>query len=222
MSIFAISDLHLPLGIDKPMDIFGWTDYVEKISENWKREVGENDTVLMCGDISWATYLEESLKDLEFIHNLPGKKIISKGNHDYWWTTASKLGKFKEEHALGSITFLYNNSVEAEGFAVCCARGWKSPFDKDFSAEDQKIYERELLRLRLSLEDGKKRLGRIVVMLHYPPDVGFFELLEEYGAEKCIYGHLHGSAAWEKGPKNEKMQLVSADYLNFCPIRLFD
>ena len=222
MAIFAISDLHLPLGIDKPMDIFGWTDYVDRIRNNWNTLVKDDDTVLIGGDVSWATYLEESLKDFEFINNLPGRKIISKGNHDYWWTTASKLGKFKEANNLDSITFLHNNSVLVQDFAVCCTRGWKSPFDKDFNSDDERIYEREIGRLRLSLEDGKKLSDRIIVMLHYPPDVGFYELLEEYNAELCIYGHLHGSAAWEKGPKSEKIMLVSADYLNFCPFKLYD
>ena len=222
MAIFAISDLHLPLGINKPMNIFGWTDYVEKIQQNWVESVKENDTVLINGDVSWATYLEESLKDLDFINNLPGKKILSKGNHDYWWTTAAKLNKFKADNGFDSITFLHNNSMPVQDFAICCTRGWKSPFDKDFNTDDEKIYERELIRLRLSLEEGAKLSDKIIVMLHYPPDVGFYELLDEYKVKLCIYGHLLGSAAWAKGPKSENITLVSADYLNFCPLKLYD
>lgn len=219
MAIFAMSDLHLPLGIDKPMDVFGggWENYVERISENWKKTVGENDTVLIGGDVSWATYLEEALPDFRFIEALPGRKIISKGNHDYWWTTATKLRAFLEENALSTITFLHNNSVEADGYAICACRGWKSPFDSDFTGEDRKIYEREMVRLALSLGEGEKLSKKRIVMMHYPPDVGFQEILEEYNVEFCVYGHLHGKNAWNKFAQSERDLLVSADYLEFLP-----
>lgn len=220
MSIFALSDLHLPLGIDKPMEVFGaaWENYVPRIKKNWEEIVREEDTVLICGDFSWATYLEQSLKDFEFLHALPGRKILSKGNHDYWWSTAAKLEKFKDEHGFEDITFLHNNSVCVQEHSVCAARGWKSPFDRDFTAEDEKIYERELIRLRLSLEAGAGK--KIIAMLHYPPGVGFNELLDEFGVEICIYGHLHGKAAWADRPQNGRDMLVSADFLEFVPVRL--
>ncbi len=222
MAIFAISDLHLPLGIDKPMDVFGggWENYVERISENWKSVVKETDTVLIGGDVSWATYLVEALPDFHFIHALPGRKIISKGNHDYWWTTAAKLRAFTEENNLDSITFLHNNSIEAEGYAVCACRGWKSPFESDFNGEDRKIYEREMVRLELSLKEGEKLSEKRIVMMHYPPDVGFAELLDAYRVKTCVYGHLHGRNAWNKFAQSERDLLVSADYLEFMPKRI--
>lgn len=219
MSIYAISDLHLPLGVDKPMEIFGsyWENYTERIYENWSRTVKDNDTVLICGDVSWATYLEHTKKDFEFLHSLPGKKIISRGNHDYWWTTAAKLERFRTSEGLCDFVFLHNNSIGAEGYAVCAARGWKSPFDKSFTSEDEKIYERELIRLRLSLEEGKKISDKIIVMMHFPPDVGFDDMMEEYKVSICVYGHLHGEAAWERRPLCDKCHLVSADFLQFEP-----
>ncbi len=219
MAVFAMSDLHLPLGIDKPMDIFGggWENYVERISENWKETVKESDTVLIGGDVSWATYLEEALPDFHFINSLPGRKIISKGNHDYWWTTAAKLKAFSENNHLDTITFLHNNSVLADGYAICTCRGWKSPFESDFSGEDRKIYEREMVRLELSLKEGEKLSEKRIVMMHYPPDVGFAELLDEYNVEFCVYGHLHGKNAWNKFAQSERDLLVSADYLQFMP-----
>ncbi len=219
MAVFAMSDLHLPLGIDKPMEIFGggWDHYVERISENWKSAVKETDTVLIGGDVSWATYLEEALPDFHFIEGLPGRKLISKGNHDYWWTTAAKLSAFSEAHNLKTISFMHNNSVLADGYAICVCRGWKSPFESDFSGEDRKIYEREMVRLELSLKEGAKLSEKRIVMMHYPPDVGFAELLDEYNVEFCVYGHLHGRGAWNKFAQSERDLLVSADYLEFMP-----
>lgn len=222
MSIYAISDLHLPLGIDKPMNIFGplWENYVDRIKENWLSCITEDDTVLLCGDFSWATYLQQAVADFDFLHALPGKKILSKGNHDYWWTTAAKLEKFKNELGYDDITFLHNNSVLADGVAVCGARGWKSPFEKDFNSEDEKIYERELIRLRLSLESGKELSDDIIVMLHFPPDFAVMEVIEEFDTKMCIYGHLHTAGGFMKALDNENYFLVSADYLAFEPKKL--
>lgn len=222
MSVFAIGDLHLPLGIDKPMDVFGyrWNNYVEKIFDNWNNTVSEEDVVLLCGDISWATYLEEARRDFEFIDKLPGTKIIVKGNHDYWWSTLSKLNKFIEQNSFKNIFFLQNNSFEYRNISICGTRGWKTPFDKDFSADDAAIYERELIRLRLSLEDGIKKNNEIIVMMHYPPDVGFTDILDEYNVKHCVYGHLHGESAWKTATINTKQSLVSSDYLQFKPYKI--
>ena len=222
MAVFAISDLHLSLGLNKPMDVFGvsWENYVDRIEKNWREVVSENDTVLLCGDISWATYLSQAQEDFKFIHSLPGKKIISKGNHDYWWCTAAKLEDFKKSMGFDDIVFLHNNSVLTEGVSVCGARGWRSPFEKNFTSDDQKIYERELIRLRLSLDDGKKKSERLVVMLHYPPDFAVDMLLDEYNIEKCVYGHLHGMQAVKRRSDKERNILVSSDYLEFHPLRL--
>jgi len=222
MSIYALSDLHLPLGIDKPMNIFGslWENYVDRISENWQKNVKEEDTILLCGDFSWATYLEQSIPDFEFLKKLPGKKILSKGNHDFWWTTASKLQKFKDENGFSDVEFLHNNSILADDYAICGARGWKSPFEKDFSSEDEKIYERELLRLRLSLESGKKLSDKLIAMLHFPPDYAVIEVLNEFDVDICIYGHLHTPSGHAKRLEKDNYFLVSGDFLGFDPIKL--
>ncbi|MDD6308688.1 MAG: metallophosphoesterase [Clostridia bacterium] len=219
MALFAISDLHLPIGIDKPMDVFGagWENYVARIADGWKKMVRDSDTVLVNGDVSWATYLEEALPDLQFIESLPGKKLISKGNHDYWWTTLSKLQAFTAEHHLDSITFMHNNSVLCEGYAICTCRGWRSPFERGFSAEDEKIYAREMARLTLSLKEGEKLSEKRIVMMHYPPEVGFSDILDAYNVQYCLYGHLHGKAAWDRFPQSDRDILVSADYLFFTP-----
>ena len=222
MSVYAISDLHLPLGINKPMNIFGreWDDYVERIFENWNKTINENDAVLICGDISWATYLQQAKADFDYLNKLPGIKIISKGNHDYWWSTMAKLENFLEENGCKNFVFLHNNAYLYENIAICAARGWKSPFDKDFNKEDEKIYERELLRLRLSLTEGKKLSDEIVAMVHYPPDFAVSELLDEFGVRICVYGHLHGRYAWERSSDNPRYILVSADYLEFIPRKI--
>lgn len=154
MAIYAISDLHLCLGVNKPMDIFGegWKDYIERLENSWKNTVSKDDFVIIAGDISWATYLEQSYKDFEFINNLPGEKIILKGNHDYWWTTLKKLQAFNKKNNFTTIRFLHNNCYKVEDKILCGTRGWKSRDTYDFSREDEKIYIREINRLHLSLK----------------------------------------------------------------------
>lgn len=231
MATFAISDLHLAYGIDKPMDIFGdrWSNYMERLKLNWEEKVGSSDYVIIPGDISWATYLDQAVKDFEFIDALPGKKIISKGNHDYWWTTMSKLEKFLEEHSFKTISFMHNNSFNIEEFKVCGTRGWKCPGDDDFSLEDRKIYERELQRLELSLKSAAAsgENSNIIVAMHYPPfnSAGepseFVEIMGKYGVKKCLYGHLHGmsfKSAITGNVAGIGFYLISADYLNFTPL----
>lgn len=231
MAVYAISDLHLSLGVDKPMDIFGedWSDHMKKLKNNWMETVGRDDSVIIAGDISWATYLEQAAEDFMFIESLPGRKIISKGNHDYWWTTRNKLEGFLEKKGLKSISFLHNNSYRLGKLALCGTRGWKCPGDDEFSPEDKKIYERELQRLELSLKHAGDCGDGLIVAMHYPPfnslgePSGFVRLMEKYRVKKCIYGHLHG-----EGFKNAftgeyggiDFRLVSADYLKFKPVRL--
>ncbi len=228
MSIYAISDLHLSYNTDKPMDIFGWKDYESKIKENWNSKVKENDLVILGGDFSWSMDLEDTYKDFEFIHNLPGKKILIKGNHDYWWGTLTKMKKYINEIGFNDINFLYNNSYEFEGKLICGTRGW------NFSdlQEDEKIYNREIQRLRLSLEDAVKKYGtdkEIIVCLHYPPlktnEISdFVRVMEEYNVTKCIYGHLHGPAhkfIVEKNIDNIQYIMTSCDYTNFDLVKLF-
>lgn len=223
MSIYAISDLHLSYNTDKPMDIFGWKDYESKIKENWNSKVKENDLVILGGDFSWSMDLEDTYKDFEFIHNLPGKKILIKGNHDYWWGTLTKMKKYINEIGFNDINFLYNNSYEFEGKIICGTRGWNFT---DLQEDDEKIYNREIQRLKLSLEDAVKKYGtdkEIIVCLHYPPlktnEISdFVRVMEEYNVTKCIYGHLHGPAhkfIVEKNIDNIQYIMTSCDYTNF-------
>ncbi|NYB73677.1 metallophosphoesterase [Sedimentibacter hydroxybenzoicus DSM 7310] len=228
MKIFAIADLHFDSQKEKPMNVFGdnWINHEEKIIENWKKVVGEDDLVLIPGDISWAVKLNEAIEDLLRIDELPGIKIIGKGNHDYWWSTSSKLDKLN----LKTIKFLKNNSYEFDGVSVCGTRGWDTMEEHADAKSNEKIYLRELNRLKISLECAGKKGGKIIVMLHYPPfnSIGlpneFFQMLKEFQADICIYGHLHG----EDGHKNVKEGLidqvqvhcVSSDYMDFKPKRI--
>lgn len=233
MSLYAISDLHLAYGINKPMDVFGdrWSNYMERLKEEWQGTVLEDDYVIIPGDISWATYLEQAVDDFKFIDSLPGKKIISKGNHDYWWTTMSKLEKFLKEYEFTTISFMHNNSIKVNGTVICGTRGWKCPGDEEFGSEDRKIFERECQRLELSLKTALTYTGNenIITAMHYPPFnqkgelTRFVEIMGKYGVSKCLYGHLHGH-----GFKNAvtglvngiEFHLVSADYLAFKPLKL--
>lgn len=201
MKIFAISDLHLSINNPKPMDIFGgnWDNYVQIICENWKQMVSEQDIVLISGDISWAMYLEDAVADLNFIRTLPGKIVILRGNHDYWWKSISAVRRVLPENMYA----LQNDSLQFENYIVCGTRGWTVPENTEHkTSEDEKIYKRELIRLKLTLENAKakqKSNEKIICMLHYPPfnskrqDSDFTALLEEYNVSYCIYGHLHGS-----------------------------
>lgn len=227
--LFTIADLHLPLGIDKPMDIFGsrWEGYVDRIYENWQEVVGETDTVVLPGDISWATYLNESKADFEFLEKLNGRKIIIKGNHDYWWTTMTKLNEFVEYEGYKSVSFLQNNSFVADGVSICGTRGWICPGSAGFSSEDEKYFVREAGRLEMSLKTAKT--DKIYVFTHYPPMTPqgegneFTEVLKRYNVEKCFYGHLHGKSHSKCVPQNVDgvhYELISSDYLSFRPKRI--
>lgn len=229
MSIYAISDLHLSYNTDKPMDIFGWKNYENKIKENWNSKVKESDLVILGGDFSWSMDLKDIYKDFEFIHKLPGKKILIKGNHDYWWGTLTKMKKYINEIGFNDINFLYNNSYEFEGKIICGTRGWNFT---DLQEDDEKIYNREIQRLKLSLEDAVKKYGtdkEIIVCLHYPPlktnEISdFVRVMEEYNVTKCIYGHLHGPAhkfIVEKNIDNIQYIMTSCDYTNFDLVKLF-
>lgn len=232
MAVFAVSDLHLALSVDKPMDVFGarWANYMDRLEENWRSTVGEDDHVIVPGDISWATYLEQAYEDFRFIDRLPGKKIISKGNHDYWWTTKSKLDKFIQENGFSSIRFMHNNSYTVEGAAVCGTRGWSMPGEDGFNAEDAKIYQRELQRLELSLKNASVPDGGcIIAAMHFPVFnskgvfSGFLDIMQKYNVQLCIYGHLHGEAhkyAVEGTVKGMEFRLVAADHIGFKPLRL--
>lgn len=198
MAIYAISDLHLSFGVDKPMNVFGkvWQDYEKKIEENWKETVKENDIVIIPGDISWGITLKEALPDFKFLNSLPGKKIIMRGNHDYYFSTKTKLESFLKENNLNTISILHNNAIELEDYILCGTRGWGNTESSDKKL-DKKIIEREAIRLRLSLEEGRKLQESgikkdIIVAMHFPPFISNYqEILKEYNVKKCIYGHLH-------------------------------
>lgn len=227
MSLYAISDLHLSLGTDKPMSVFGgnWENYEQKLLKNWNEKVKPDDAVIVNGDVSWATYLENTHKDFEFLNNLNGIKLVSKGNHDYWWTTMKKQRDFCEKMSFDTINFLQNNCFVYGGCAVCATRGWLLSSN---NAEDKKIYNRELERLQLGLREAKKSGSkRIIAALHYPPDLNFMTVLEKFSVSICVYGHLHGDVCrnsnyFEGNVNGVEYKLVSCDFLNFDPVRLVE
>lgn len=226
MSLYAISDLHLALSGEKPMHVFGdqWYKHDEKIERNWLLKIRDEDTVLIAGDISWSIKMEEGLRELTWIHNLPGKKILIKGNHDYWWQSISKLNNLYED-----MNFIQNNYFSYEDYAICGTRGWISP-GENFTSHDRKIYDREIIRLRLSLDSAiKAGYKKLIVMVHYPPtnenstETEFTKIFKEYGVQKVFYGHIHGpifSNILEGNLDGVEYILTSADYINFDPIKI--
>ena len=225
MRIFAIGDLHLPGGDDKPMDVFGghWEDHFQRISQDWRERVADEDVVLIPGDISWAMQLDNARPDLQAIGELPGSKLIMKGNHDYWWNTLTQV-----RSALpASIRAIQHNAVDVGCAVVCGTRGWTIPTkETPLSPEDEKIYNRELIRLELALKEGEKLRGDkpLVVMMHYPPlydlerDTAFTGLLEKYPVHTVVYGHLHGAGlrvAFRGEHHGIRYELVSCDGLGF-------
>lgn len=229
MSIYAISDLHLSLGTDKPMDVFGdkWKNYTEKLCKNWQAVVRPSDTVLLPGDISWATYMEDAYQDFSYINQLNGRKVILKGNHDYWWGTLTKMEQFLVENRFDSIQFLHNKALMLDDLAVCGTRGWTIAGD-GAKEEDVRFFEREKQRLVLSLEDAKRQgAEQIIVAMHYPPmernnsNKDFLDIMREYGVRECYYGHLHAAAqnfAVQGNVEGVVLHLVSCDYLGFTPL----
>ena len=224
MSIYAIGDLHLSFQEDKPMDIFGenWEKHDEKIRIDWLSKVKENDLVLLPGDFSWAMYLENTFEDFKYLNSLPGKKILLKGNHDYWWTTLTSMRRYLEENGFENIDFLHNNSYEYSGYIIAGTRGWTQTDD----SEDIRLVEREAGRIELSIKDGIQKYGEdkpIIVNMHYPPisynrKSPFVEVMKKYNVKKCVYGHLHGvsiNEAIEGEYDGIEFKLVSSDSLNF-------
>lgn len=229
MALYTIGDLHLSFAKDKPMDIFGakWDKHTEKIERGFAA-LTEDDVTVICGDISWGVGIEETRPDFLFIDSLPGRKIVLKGNHDYWWTTASKTGRFFAENNIKTIDVLYNNSYRYGEYAICGTKGWFYEEEKD-SEHDAKIMRREIMRLEASLKsagDLKK-----LVFLHYPPVFQNYrceeilELFKKYEVRLCCYGHIHGkgcSAAFNGWMNGTEYKLVSADFVNFTPVRILD
>lgn len=234
MKIFAIADLHLALNekIDKPMDIFGdgWENHVGRLEEHWHSLVSEDNVVLVPGDISWALRLDDAMADLDWIHSLPGRKVLLKGNHDLWWIRINYLNTLYDD-----MKFLQNDCyyIEEADTAICGARGWVIPGDDEFEEHDKKIYVRDLGRLENSLRAAEKTGAKtLIAMTHYPPaitaipDTEVTSLLESYRVRTCVYGHLHGMNVFGKGIKGEHngvdYRLVSLDYLGAKPLLIYD
>ena len=228
MSLFVIGDTHLSLSTDKPMDIFGgWKNYMQRLEENWRSVVQPQDTVIIPGDVSWGMSLEQAKEDFLFLHRLPGKKILMKGNHDYWWATRAKMESFLEGNGLDSLSILHNNAVSVEGSSLCGSRGWMFEQGQE---HDKKIINREAGRIRASLQDAQ-RFGEQekVLFLHYPPVFmqdsipEFFEVMNQYGVRRCYYGHIHSQGcrfAFQGEWCGVQLEMVSADYLRFMPKKI--
>lgn len=228
MALYAIGDTHLSFGADKPMDVFGgkWSGYVEKLKEGFS-QLEPEDVVVLCGDLSWGMSLPQAKEDFAFLDRLPGKKLLLKGNHDYWWTTAAKMRAFWSENGFTSFELLHNNCYLYGGIALCGTRGWF--YEEDRDGHNAKIFNRELIRLETSLKAAGGR--EKYCFLHYPPIYQGYccqeivDLLERYGVKRCFYGHLHGGShrlAVSGVHGSVDYHLVSADYLRFQPEKILD
>jgi uncharacterized protein len=227
MALWAIGDLHLSNQVDKPMDVFGtdWNDHQGQMQKHWDEKIGPDDTVLIPGDISWAMNLHEATADLAWIGERPGKKVMIRGNHDYWWSGISKVRSILPSN----VYAIQNDAIHMDGLTICGTRGWLLPSHPKFTEHDDHIFRREVQRLQLSLEEAKKLGDPIVVMIHYPPanslddETPFTYLMDTYQVALCVYGHLHGSShrfALNGTINNTKYQLVSCDYLQFAPMQM--
>lgn len=229
MALYAIGDFHLALGMDKPMDVFGekWANHEAKLKSAFS-SLTDDDVIVLCGDLSWAMSMESAREDFLFVNSLPGKKLIIKGNHDYWWSTAAKAERFFAENGIDSIGIIHNNFFPYGDYALCGTRGWF--FEEEKGGEhDKKIMRREIMRLEASLNAAGDR--EKLVFLHYPPVFlnyecpEILELLKKHNVRLCCYGHIHGKACrcafngWKNGTE---YRLVSADFVNFTPVRLAD
>lgn len=223
MNLFGISDLHLPLGANKPMDIFGgWDNYVNRLQKNWEKLVNDDDTVVIGGDISWAISLSQSKPDFEFINNLPGRKIILKGNHDYWWCTANKINEFLRDNKFDTINILHNNCYTDGNLAICGTRGW---IYDGTGEHNQKVIVREASRLDTSIKTAVDNGYTPMVFLHYPPVYAEYvceeilAVLKKYDIKTVYYGHIHGKGIYNTVGEYEgiKLRLVSADGVDFTP-----
>ena len=228
MALYAIGDTHLSLTTNKPMDVFGgnWNGYVEKLKQGFA-SVSPEDTVVLCGDLSWGMSLEEAKEDFAFLNELPGKKLMLKGNHDYWWNTAAKMHRFFQENGFDTLELLHNNCGFYGDIALCGTRGWF--YEEDRGEHSAKVFNRELIRLEASLKAAGER--EKFCFLHYPPLYQGYrcqeiiDLLERYRVSRCYYGHLHGGShrlAQSGRHGSVEYHLVAADYLGFCPEKILD
>ncbi len=228
--IFAISDLHLGFSCSKPMNVFGthWDNHEEKILNNWQQTVAKDDVVLIAGDVSWEMYVNNAVLDFDFINKLNGTKIITKGNHDYWWETLSKLNKFLDENNFDTIKFLHNTNIVFGDVCICGTKGYPETEGIPSGEDEKKLYLREIQRLQNAVADAKKTgAKKTIVMLHYPPgtDSEFARILKESQVDFCIYGHLHGTTYGVVTKGNVggvEYRLTSCDYLKFSPIEIME
>lgn len=231
MKIYAMADLHLSLSTDKPMDVFGkrWVNHADRMKENWINLVHAEDAVLISGDISWGLKLEEAMPDLEWIHRLPGRKVLTRGNHDLWWTSVSRLNSLFDD-----MTFLQNDCLVLGDTAVCGTRGWMIPGSTpEWSEHDEKIYRREQIRLELALKAARDSGCRHrILSIHYPPlnrietDTALTRLIEEYDVDTVVYGHLHGEdarrGAYTGVCRRVNYRLTASDQIGFCPVLIHE
>ena len=230
MAVFAIGDLHLSGNGEKPMNVFGqnWDNHFDNIRARWKEQIQPSDIVLIPGDISWAMQFEEAKPDLLSLAELPGTKVLLRGNHDYWWSSISRLRSFLPKGMLA----LQNDSIALDGLALCGTRGWNFPTEQNpLDEQEIKIYNRELIRLELTLQNARTHQLPILAMTHFPPlmddqrDTEFTALLEAYGVSMCVYGHLHGKGIYHgfNGVHNGiEYRLVSCDSIDFSPVMVWD
>ena len=226
MALYALGDTHLSLSAQKPMDVFGgaWSGYVDKLRRGLS-VLREEDTLVLCGDLSWGMSLEQAREDFAFLASFPGRKLLVKGNHDYWWTTAAKMTRFFEENGFANFGLLHNNCALYGDIALCGTRGWF--YEEDRGGHDEKVFRRELIRLEASLKAAGER--EKFCFLHYPPLYQGYrcqeiiDLMERYGATRCYYGHLHGGShrlAVSGRQGGVEYHLVAADYLGFQPEKI--
>ena len=239
MALYVIGDSHLSLSTEKPMDVFGsrWCGYTEKLVKNWRSIVNDTDTVIVPGDVSWAMHLADAKADFKLLDSLPGQKYLGKGNHDFWWETASKMGRFLEENQIRSLHFLYNNAYALDDFIVCGTRGWfleegqqQTVGDMDYA----KIVNREVQRLKISLDAAKAlQVGEhenkeILAFLHFPPIWNGFEckeildMLRAYGVRRCYHGHIHGvyTVPQSRQVGDLTLSMIASDFLDFIPHKI--
>ena len=229
MHIYAIGDLHLSgEPASKPMEVFGehWRNHKEKVAANWQNTVTAQDTVIVCGDISWAMTLEEAAQDLDWLARLPGRKLLLRGNHDYWWNSMKKMQQFFADNGFDSLHILHNNHYAFQQYGICGTRGWVSI---NGETADAKVLAREVQRLEVSIQSALKEQLTPIVFLHYPPIYGnsynyeILEVLHRYAITECYYGHIHGKAhqyAFEGVYEETKMHLISGDYIQFKPVKI--
>ena len=237
MAIYALADLHLALSNpEKSMDVFGsrWEGYIDRIRDNWTNTVTDADTVLIPGDISWATYIDKAEEDFRFISELPGRKFLSRGNHDFWWTTMKKMEDYFEAKGFNNLQLIRTNVVEADGCLISGTRGWMiESRDSIEGSDNRKIYERERLRIQMCIdklnEADPDHAKKHILMIHYPPITAkqefteFAQLIADGGVDTCVYGHLHGKAhkkAFEGDFGGCRFICSSADYVGFCPVKI--